>query len=211
MLSGGTIKYFRKKHHMTQAELARQLGVSTSSVSAWENEHNGFKMDMLTTLAAIFDVPIETFFKQKIEIDGDRESNIQEITNHTPRKVPVLGAISCVNPIYIEENFSRYEFVSADNLPTGNLFYIQVIDEEMAPKIPKGSKVLVLQGKELKHGMIVAIRKVDEIYIRLRRVIIQGKLILLIPDNMQYDSIMYTNDCGIEIIGQAIQYTVDLQ
>lgn len=207
---GDKIKYLRKKHHMTQADLARRLNVSVSSVSAWENQYNGFKMDKLAMIAAIFDVSVETFFDQKTQTDMEKETNIEKFEVNQPRRIPVLGAISCLNRICIEENFSGYEYTSSENLPEGNLFYVQVINEEMEPKIPKGSKVLVLQKNELEHGEIVAIRKIDEIYIQLKRVKIQGELVLLLPDNADYDSIVYTKDCGVEIIGQAIRYTVDL-
>lgn len=61
---GEKIKFLRKKHHMTQADLAKLLNVATTSVSAWEGNKNRPLMDKLTAIAEIFDVPWCIFYSR---------------------------------------------------------------------------------------------------------------------------------------------------
>lgn len=206
---GDKIKYLRKKHHMTQSDLAKQLNVAPTSVSAWEGNKNRPMMDKLSMIASIFDVPIGMFFQKDVSTFAQKAENIA-VENISPIKIPVLGTISCMNPIYIEENFCDYVLESREKLPEGNLLYVHAIDDGMEPKIPKGSRVLIIQQSVLEHGTIVAVRYIEDSYILLKRVKKQGNLTILLSDNMAYDPIIYHENSGIEVIGKAIRVSIDL-
>ncbi|WP_148315696.1 helix-turn-helix transcriptional regulator, partial [Anaerococcus hydrogenalis] len=59
------IKRLRKENRMTQAQLAKKLGVAPTTVSSWERNDNNPLMDNITLMAEIFDVPVSYFFDKK--------------------------------------------------------------------------------------------------------------------------------------------------
>lgn len=53
------IRYFRKKNHMTQSELADLLGVTQTSVSQWEGGRNYPDIKTAKRLATMFDATLD--------------------------------------------------------------------------------------------------------------------------------------------------------
>ncbi len=86
---GKMICALRKKHGMTQAELARRLNISDKAVSKWENGIGYPEITMLPLLAEVFSVPIDYFFKGKprgIAIAGNILTDIVNIIDKYPKK-----------------------------------------------------------------------------------------------------------------------------
>mgnify|MGYP003435402569 FL=1 len=82
MKIGKKIAYFRKKMELTQEELAEKLGVSSRSISRWENGNTMPELGILVELADYYEVDIREI------IDGERKSEIMEKeTKETLRKV----------------------------------------------------------------------------------------------------------------------------
>ena len=59
----------RKKHNLSQEELAEKLGVSRQAVSKWERSEASPDTDNLISLAKIYDLSLDEL------IFGERESN----------------------------------------------------------------------------------------------------------------------------------------
>ena len=57
---GQIIKELRKKNHLTQAELASQLGVTYQAVSKWENGKNIPDIAIMKRIADLFDLDMNT-------------------------------------------------------------------------------------------------------------------------------------------------------
>lgn len=60
---GLKIKKLRKDQQLTQAELAKLLGVAPTTVSAWERDANKPLMDKLSSMCKLFNVPVSYFFE----------------------------------------------------------------------------------------------------------------------------------------------------
>ena len=58
-VTGLTIKALREDRNMTQAELAAQIGVSSKTVSKWENNMATPELDKLIGMKKIFDVSLD--------------------------------------------------------------------------------------------------------------------------------------------------------
>lgn len=56
------LKRFRKSEHITQADLADMLGVSTSTVGTWEIGRSKPNVVMLKKMADLFNVSIEELY-----------------------------------------------------------------------------------------------------------------------------------------------------
>ncbi len=69
---GANIRALRRKHHITQEQLADKLGVSYQSVSRWENDTCYPDMELLPALARIFSVSVDRLLGVSEEDNNDR-------------------------------------------------------------------------------------------------------------------------------------------
>jgi len=77
------IKKLRKSFHLSQVELARELGVSKQCVSNWENDNIQPSIDMLTKMAKFFNVSCDFLLglnvNNVVSIDGLNETEVAHI------------------------------------------------------------------------------------------------------------------------------------
>lgn len=79
---GKFISILRKEKNLTQEELAERLGVSSKSVSRWENGKNMPDLSLLKPLCEIFDISInELLSGEKLKDDKYREKLEENIIN----------------------------------------------------------------------------------------------------------------------------------
>ena len=78
---GNLIISLRKKHNMTQKQLAEKLNVSDKAVSRWETGKNYPDIEILQKLAEIFDTTIDDLLKgNDIEKDKKKERRKKRFT-----------------------------------------------------------------------------------------------------------------------------------
>jgi repressor LexA len=94
-----------------------------------------------------------------------------------------------------------------DQVPTGKLFYLRAKGDSMVPTIPDGALVLVREQPEVESGAIAAVLVNGDTEATLKRVKRQGSLVILMPDNPEYEPIIVTTDNPARIIGRAVQVT----
>lgn len=99
---GNKIKSLRKKHNLTQEQLAEHLGISFQSVSKWENNIALPDITLVPAIAAFFQVTIDELF----------EYNLKEIT----AKVEIIcsEAYEC----RCRENFEKAREILLEGLKT---------------------------------------------------------------------------------------------
>lgn len=78
------------------------------------------------------------------------------LTRKEMRNIPILGTVAAGQPIFAEENISGYFPLLADELPSGDLFILNVRGESMINiGIYDGDKVIVRQSPTARNGEIV--------------------------------------------------------
>ena len=78
------------------------------------------------------------------------------ITRKEMRNIPIIGDVAAGQPIFAEQNISGYFPILADELPSGNLFMLNVRGESMFNiGIHDGDKVIVREASTAKNGDIV--------------------------------------------------------
>ncbi|MCM1244243.1 MAG: transcriptional repressor LexA [Roseburia sp.] len=78
------------------------------------------------------------------------------LTRKEMRNIPIVGTVAAGQPIFAEENISGYFPLLADELPTGDLFILNVRGESMVNiGIYDGDKVIVRQSPTAKNGDVV--------------------------------------------------------
>ena len=140
-------------------------------------------------------------------VEGEEEANVLD---SNLKKIAILGKIVFPDPVLDERNIGRYHYEYIENVPDGDLFLLQVKGDSMEPTIPSECMVLIRLQKEVVNGEIVAVMIRGNKEVILRRLIIQGNIKLLMPDNKDHEPIIVTEENLITILGKAIRITVDL-
>lgn len=194
------LKELAEKKRVTQADIIRDLELSESTVRSWFNGEKYPRIQKLQLLAEYFNVPRSRLTEKPAE----------NLSIATLKRIPVLGEIACGDPITADENIIDYRDEIADQLPTGDLFYLKAKGESMSPTIANGSYVLIKVQPNVENGEIAAVLVNGDTEATLKRVKRQGDIVMLVADNPEYMPYVITKDNPARIIGKAIKMSVDL-
>lgn len=147
MKLGEKIRRLRLLRGLTQEELAKRLGISELSIIHYEKGQRKPRIDILSKIAKILDVPIEYLLSEDEEID---ERSIK-----TAKMVPVLARV----PAGFPENISSDEIIEYIYLPDvpSNCFVCIVKGDSMAPIIKDGDYIVFVPISTIKNGDIVVV------------------------------------------------------
>lgn len=194
------LKDLADKKRVTQADIIRDLELSESTVRSWFNGEKYPRIQKLQLLAEYFNVPRSRLTEKRAE----------NLSIATLKRIPVLGEIACGDPITADENIIDYRDEIAEQLPTGDLFYLKAKGESMSPTITNGSYVLIKVQPNVENGEIAAVLVNGDTEATLKRVKHQGDIVMLVADNPEYMPYVITKDNPARIIGKAIKMSVDL-
>ncbi|MEK5036916.1 LexA family protein [Sporosarcina sp. FSL K6-3457] len=191
------IKRFLDSRGITQTDMARDIGIAETTVSSWMlgKRYPGLKSQQ--RLADYFNV-------KRSDLTEERPSNLVEVFPQTI-KIPILGIITCRDPILVQENIIGYRFESPVDLPSGSLCYLEAKGDSMIPKIPNGSHVLIREQTEVDYGEIAAVLVNGDQEVTLKKVTRQGDTVLLMPLNSDHDPIIIREGYTVRIIGKAVE------
>lgn len=193
-----SLKSLRKKHGLTQAELATALGMSKSVISMYESGQRLPSFEVLESLADFYNVSLSALrgeFVPSSPIPNGFEP-LPQMDN-----VPLVGQIACGTPILAEENIE--DTVSVPSQWHAD-FTLICKGDSMSPTVQDGDLVAIRMQPEVANGEIAAVRIENEA--TLKRVYIHAEYIELRPENPDYPSIirrrLEMNDVHIE--GKAV-------
>lgn len=75
---GARLRKLRKERHLTQTELARQIGIQQSDLSRMEKGEYRVSLDHLFKMLAVFDVSFNDFFDEQKAADEPRRALSRE-------------------------------------------------------------------------------------------------------------------------------------
>lgn len=212
------IKKLRSSRGWTQSQLADKLSVSKQTISNWETGIKVPRMGSLQKLADLFNVKIGEITNASIEDNGDsnvkKPSNvIYPLSDSLQRvKIPIIGEIACGDPITAEENIEGYtEETFEKPIPSGTLFALRCKGHSMEPTIHDGSLVTIREQPTVEDGEIAAVLVDGDNEATLKRVKHQGDLIMLMPDNKEYDPIILDKNNPGRIVGKAVHVSWNIK
>ncbi|MRH46562.1 XRE family transcriptional regulator [Lactobacillus reuteri] len=160
-------------------------------------------------MAIIFGVPISEIVE---EDSTTTPTNIIYNEGLQRVSVPILGEIACGDPITAEENIDGYtEIIFEGKAPKGTLFALRCKGHSMEPTIPNGSLVTIREQPTVEDGEIAAVLVDHDSEATLKRIKHQGNLVMLMPDNKEYDPIILDENHPGRIIGKAVLFTASLE
>lgn len=198
------INHLISERGVTQVDIHNHTKIPKSTLTGYVKGTSTPNAGNIQKIADFFNVP-------KSVIDPRFNSQIQNLTPvRRLLAIPVLGTITCGDPILAHENIESYIDEVEENLPSGELFYLKTQGDSMSPTIPQNSFVLIRKQEYVESGEIAAVIVNGDNEATLKRVKYQGDIVMLIPDNKAYEPIAITESNHARIIGKAVKVSINL-
>ena len=217
MILGDLIKEYRRELGYSRDQFAKMSGLSKAYISILERNVNPVNnkpvIPSLETIKAVAQAINMDFNDVIAVLDGNQPVSLKDEPEIPPgfepmpkmKKVPLIGAIACGDPITAMENREGEIDVPEDIRCD---FALRCKGNSMiGAGIHDGDAVYIRIQPEVENGQIAAVRIGDEA--TLKRVYLHTDYIELRPENPDYESIIRRreemNDVHIE--GKAVGYT----
>ena len=189
---GEVIRKLREEAGISQARLARLLGVTHASVAQWESGRNHPRHKHIEKMAAIFGVPPAVFFA-----DGD----FREYARVGERGDLFLPVVSYVHAgLGVQKEPEELLMVTLEEARKAH-FALKVKGKSMEPTLLEGDYIGVRRQEVATTGDIVVaqVDEFDEVTVkRLKQIATE---IILVPDNPEFPSYS-SKEHRIRIIGK---------
>lgn len=201
------IKEALKDAGITKSALARDVGVSPSAVTQWENgDTKILDGDNLLKAARVLGVSAEWLGSGK----GDKSVNWIPGPN-IRAKVPVISWTTAGRWGEVQDPFppgGAENWIETTATVSPSAFALRVIGDSMEPKIPDGSIVIIDPQAPYAHGRIVLAKRTNDQQATLKQLWYDGATPTLRPLNTRYNVLEMPQDT--RIIGVAVRLEQDL-
>ena len=194
------LKALRKAKKMTLDELAARVGTSKQTVHRYENGViANIPHDKIEALAAALEV-------SPADLMGWENSSFNNIIPISIKKLPILGAISCGEPVYAQEEHES--FAAADRHIDADFCLIANGDSMTGARIFDGDIVFIRSQNSVDNGEIAAVIIGDEATLKRVYYYPDEEKLILNPENPKYAPLVYIKDelNSIKIIGKAVAF-----
>ena len=116
MTLGENITKFRKQKRMTQEMLADSLGVTFAAVSKWERGVATPDLDLIISMATIFQVSIDTLIGYEMKNDSIKEA--ENRINECLKKMNYQEAVQICNSMLVRYPIFFMSFIIRQNYIT---------------------------------------------------------------------------------------------
>lgn len=204
------LKALRTNKGLSQAEFAKYIKVSKSSINMYERGEREPGLETLERIADYFNVDMD-YLLGKSDVVNKAQFTISGIsaTNIIPfpemHKVPLIGAIACGAPILAEEHIEDY--VDIPRHITADFALVCKGDSMINARIFDGDIVYIRQQETVDNGQIAAVLIDGEA--TLKRVKIYDDHIVLEPENPHYRPLTFWGEemNDVRILGKAVAFT----
>jgi len=199
------IRELREAKGLNMKEAAKQLKLPYTTYVNYEKGLREPTSEVLIQIADFFDTTIDYIVGRKAGAGDDPESVANVIPMPETRKIPLVGAIACGDPILAEENIEEYVSIPKDL--AGDFALTCKGDSMINARIFDGDIVYIRQQDMVENGEIAAVLIDNEA--TLKRVRLFPDHIILEPENPMYKPHSYWNEemNTIRILGKAVAFT----
>ena len=202
---GNRIKRKRLENNLTLEELGKKADVSRATMQRYESgKITNIPSDRIERISEALGV-------SPAFIMGWEDENNEPILENIPgiitpikmKRIPILGTISCGNPIFADQNYDGY-FMIDTNLPEADFVLKAKGDSMIEANIFEGDFVFFRKQRAVDNGTIAAVLIDEEA--TLKRVNKSNDVLILQPCNKNYEPLIYSkdDDKNIVILGQMV-------
>ena len=144
------IKEQRVQLRLSQAELAKRVGVSRSTIAMWETGGSQPDNDALRRSADILGVSTDYLLGR---------TDYSDIPAPTTKGkwIPVLGNVQAGIPIEAIEDIIGYEEISNEMAQSGDYFALRIRGDSMEPRMHEGDVVIVRKQDDAETGDVCVV------------------------------------------------------
>ena len=199
------IKELRLSKGITQAELAKTLGIAQNTLSYWENGKYDPDNDSLKKIASYFGVSVD-YILNSDNILSDSLDNIVPFSRIERRRLPMLGDIACGTPIEANEEHEYY--VESDCDFDADFCLRAKGDSMIGARINSGDVVFIKKQPIVENGEIAAVVIGDEATLKRVYYYPEKNMLILKAENSRYDDMIYMDEelDQVHIIGKAVAF-----
>lgn len=209
MTIGKRIKDLRTSLGMTQDELAKLTGYkSRSSIQKIESGERDITQSTIAAFAKALKVTPSVIMGWEENNKNNTAPDYSNIKGIMPlpemRKVPLLGAIACGEPIYREED----EWISLPNDIKADFCLRCQGDSMINARINDGDIVFIKSCPEVDNGQIAAVSIDNEVTLKRVYYYPEKNKLVLNPENPAYEPFVYMNEelNDVRILGRAVMF-----
>ena len=207
---GDRIKSLRKSKGYNMRQMASALNLPYTTYVNYEKGAREPNSEQLILISKYFGVSIDylmgrtdvPFTEETSENIFEKYPNIQPLPEM--RKVPLLGAIACGEPIYREED----EWISLPNDIKADFCLRCQGDSMINARINDGDIVFIKACPEVENGQIAAVSIDNEVTLKRVFYYPEKNRLVLYPENKAYEPFVYMNEelNDIRILGRAVMF-----
>ncbi len=225
------IQALRKKHGLTQEQLAEKLGLTRGRISMYEIGKREPDVETLRKFASFFEVTLDdlvnrgtgVLFEESLgasvanQVDRrtfsiEGKADYEALSPGPIREIPIVAEIPCGPPSLTEEHRlgSQPVDTSLVNLSGGEYVWLRAKGDSMiGVGIVPGTLVLIRLQPKVENGEIAAV-SIDGENATLKRVLFGPGAITLKPENPTLEAVAY-DPSRIRIVGKAIKLLGDVK
>mgnify|MGYP002508470625 CR=1 FL=1 len=174
----------------TVYQVSKATRIAASTFTDWKNGRSVPKLDKIKLIANYFDVPLEYMLTGTGEALFIEEPIGERSPLERGKRVAIIGEIRAGSPIITNESVLGYEYADVED--KDEYFYLRVQGDSMKNiGMIHGSLVLFHKQQYAENGDIVACL-VDGDSATVKRFHREGRRILLMPENDEYEPIELT-------------------
>jgi transcriptional regulator with XRE-family HTH domain len=91
----------RKKHNLTQNDLAEKLTYSDNTISRWEHAEITPSIETLEKISQIYDVPLESLLKENVSQTIDKQEKTQKVARICTAILLVLSVWCVITALFV--------------------------------------------------------------------------------------------------------------
>lgn len=210
---GKKIRFKREQLNMTQEELAKRLGYkSKTTIAKIENGTNDIVQSKVVDFANALDTTVAYLMGWEDE-DHQIPKEPQTFDNIFPisaKRFPLLGEISCGEPIFANEDRESYVMTGTD---IDADFCLKAKGDSMiGARILDGDIVFIKETSIVDNGDIAAVAVDDEVLLKRFEYSKEENILALHSENPRYKTKRYSGEQldHIRVLGKAVAFQSDV-
>lgn len=199
------LNYYIELSGKQQKEVAKELGISTTTFNTWCVGKIMPRMGKIQKIADYFCI-------QKTDlIDGKTLPLYSNINPVATQVLPMLGSVSCGKPKYI--NLERESYIQAGTEIRADFTLTASGDSMIGARIKDGDIVFIRKQSIVENGEIAAIGIGDEALLKRFYCYRDKGLLILKAENPKYEDLVFTgNEMNeVHILGKAVAFQSDVE
>lgn len=189
------LKYYRKNKGLSQEDVAKKLGISTTAYGHYETGRRNPPIENLAKLADLYEVSVDVLMgRGSLEDIGRHLKEIPELYPEEETFLPLVASLRC------GFGSSGEPFTCIKKIPVPssyvrrwgeNLQCVMAVGDSMSPTIIPGDILVCRPGDEWTDGNVVIVNVNDSDTVKRIYHTHDGGIDLK-PDNPEYETIHYT-------------------